>query len=224
MSEANIRFSLLPNSLSDTKFVDSSVNQTSISEETEVYSTNDRQTEIPRHRGPMTWEDRLREIGREFAEIRTAQGISVYQLHAQTLVPLHTIQALEKGDFKRLPEKIYVQGFVRRIGDYLGFDGAKLADSLPPDEAIAPVSQRNHFWTFQGFYFTRFHLYLSYIALLIAAVSALSAISNPSPQESSAQKFINPVTDAETPASEPSGAKKSGTETSGAEKPSTIKK
>lgn len=217
MSPANIRFSLLPNALSDQTLVDSSLNQTSIIQETEVYSTNDSKTDktdISHHREPMTWEDRLREIGQEFAEIRTAQGISLYQIHAQTLVPLHTIQALETGDFQRLPEKIFVQGFVRRIGDYLGFDGAKLAESLPSDEAIASVSQPKHFWILQGFYFTRVHLYLSYIALLIAAVSALSWIVNPSPQESSAQKFINPVTDAEIP----------GTETLGGEKPSTIKK
>lgn len=213
MSPANIRFSLLSNALSDQTLVDSSVNQTSIIQETEVYSTNDSKTEIPHHREPMTWEDRLREIGQEFAEIRTAQGISLYQIHAQTLVPLHTIQALETGDFQRLPEKIFVQGFVRRIGDYLGFDGAKLAESLPSDEAIASVPQTKPFWILQGFYFTRVHLYLSYIALLIAAVSALSWIVNPSPQESSAQKFINPVTDAVP-----------GTETLGVEKPSTIKK
>jgi cytoskeletal protein RodZ len=209
MSEANIRFPLLSNPLAGKTLVDSSVNQPTATEETEVYSTRDRQAEIPLNRGSLTWEDRLREITQEFKEIRTAQGISIYQIHAQTLVPLHTIQALETGNFQRLPEKIYVQGFVRRIGDYLGFDGAKLADSLPGEDPVNSLPQRKPFWTFSGLYFTRFHLYLGYIALLMAAVSALGAITNPSAPQSSTEKLINPITDAET---------------SGSQTPSTIKK
>ena len=209
MSEANIRFPLLSNPLAGKTLVDSSVNQTTITEETEVYSTNDRPVEIPLNRGSMTWEDRLREITQEFTEIRTAQGISVYQIHAQTLVPLHIIQALEAGNFQRLPERIYVQGFVRRIGDYLGFDGAKLADSLPGEDPVNSLPQRKPFWTFSGLYFTRFHLYLGYVALLMAAVSALGAIANPSAPQSSTENSINPIVDAET---------------SGSQTPSTIKK
>jgi cytoskeleton protein RodZ len=209
MSEANMRFALLSNPLAGKTLVDSSVNQPTITEETEVYSTSDRLREIPLNRGSMTWEDRLREITQEFTEIRTAQGISVYQIHAQTLVPLQTIQALEAGNFQRLPEKIYVQGFVRRIGDYLGFDGAKLADSLPGEDPVNSLPQRKPFWTFNGLYFTRFHLYLGYVALLMAAVSALSAIANPSAPQSSTENSINPIVDAET---------------SGSKTPSTIKK
>ncbi len=198
MSEANIRFALLSNPLAGKTLVDSSVNQPTTTEETEVYSTSDRQGEIPLNRGSITWEDRLREITQEFTEIRTAQGISVYQIHAQTLVPLQTIQALEAGNFQRLPERIYVQGFVRRIGDYLGFDGAKLADSLPGEDPVKSLPQRKPFWTFSGLYFTRFHLYLGYVALLMAAVSALSAIANPSAPQSSTENLINPIVDAET--------------------------
>jgi cytoskeletal protein RodZ len=209
MSEANIRFALLSNPLADKTLVDSSVNQPTTTEETEVYSTNDRPVEIILNRGSLTWEDRLREITQEFKEIRTAQGISIYQIHAQTLVPLHTIQALETGNFQRLPEKIYVQGFVRRIGDYLGFDGAKLADSLPGEDPVKSLPQSKPFWTFSGLYFTRFHLYLGYVALLMAAVSALGAIANPSAPQSSTEKSIDPIVDAET---------------SGPQIPSTIKK
>jgi cytoskeletal protein RodZ len=209
MSEANIRFALLSNPLAGKTLVDSSVNQPTTTEETEVYSTNDRPVEIPLKRGSMTWEDRLREITQEFTEIRTAQGISIYQVHAQTLVPLHIIQALEAGNFQRLPERIYVQGFVRRIGDYLGFDGAKLADSLPGEDPVNSLPQRKPFWTFSGLYFTRFHLYLGYVALLMAAVSALGAIANPSAPQSSTENSINPIVDAET---------------SGPQTPSTIKK
>ncbi len=212
MSEANMRFALLSNPLTDKTLVDSSVNQPTTTEETEVYSTNDHQVEpveIPLNRGAITWEDRLREITQEFKEIRTAQGISIYQIHAQTLVPLQAIQALEAGNFQRLPEKIYVQGFVRRIGDYLGFDGAKLADSLPGEDPVKSLPQSKPFWTFSGLYFTRFHLYVGYVALLMAAVSALGAIVSPSARQFSTENSRNPIIDAET---------------SGPQTPSTIKK
>jgi hypothetical protein len=98
---------------------------------------------------------------------------------------------------------------VRRIGDYLGFDGAKLADSLPGEDPVKSLPQRKPFWTFNGLYFTRFHLYLGYVALLMAAVSALGAIANPSAPQSSTENLINPIVDAET---------------SGPKTPSTIKK
>lgn len=198
MSEANIGFSLTANKLTDKTYVDSSVHQSSITQETETHSTNDRETEISVNTAPMTWEDAVSQLGREFAAIRQAQRMSIYQLHAQTLVPLHIIQALESGDLNRLPEKIYVRGLIRRMGDFLGLDGSQLVASLPLDESSNSFSANRLSSNSNQFYLSRFHLYLGYIALLIAAVSSLSWISNQTPQQSSADRDSNPVIEAET--------------------------
>lgn len=198
MSEANIGFTLAPNNLTDTKYVDSSVSQPRRCEETDADYSRDPQNEIPRTTTPITWEDALRQLGREFAEIRQAQGISVYQLHAQTLVPLHILKELESGDLTRFPAKIYVKGFIHRIGDALGLDGVKLAASLPADNSPNASSEVKRVRYFRQFYLNRFHLYLGYIALLIAAVSCLSWISNPTSEESSAERTTDTVLESET--------------------------
>jgi len=198
MSEANIGCTLEASELRDTTYVDSSLNQNNLSEETEVDSPSAAQTEIhQRETISSTWEDALRQLGQEFALIRQSQGMSVYQLHAQTLVSLQMIQALESGDFRRLPEQIYVLGFVRRIGDALGLDGAQVAASLPVEKPNS-LSKGKQSSKFNPFYLTRFHLYLGYIALLIAAVSGLSSISNSTSQQPSADRYTNPMVQSET--------------------------
>jgi cytoskeletal protein RodZ len=62
----------------------------------------------------------VRQLGEELLRVRQDRGISLYQLHLQTLVPLHHLKALETGQTDKLPEDIYVRGFVRRLGDALG--------------------------------------------------------------------------------------------------------
>lgn len=198
MSEANIGLTLASNSLKDTSYVDSSVSQTSITSISEADSSSHPETGIPQTTAPLTWSAGLRQLGREFAEIRQAQGMSVYQLHAQTLVPLHILTALESGDLTRLPEKIYVQGMIRRMGDALGLDGAKLAASLPIEDSMNSFPEARRVSKFNLFYLTRFHLYLGYIALLVAAISALSGLDHKTPQDASADRVTDPVMETET--------------------------
>ena len=198
MSEANIGFSLATNKLTDKTYVDSAVHQSSITQGTEALSTNNHETEFTANTAPMSWEDAVSQLGREFAAIRQAQRMSIYQIHAQTLVPLHLIQALESGNVKRLPEKIYVQGLIRRIGDFLGLDGSQLVASLPLDESSNSFSENRESSKSKQVYLSRFHLYLGYIALLIAAVGSLSWISNQTPQQFTEERDTIPVIEAES--------------------------
>lgn len=212
MSEANIGFSLGANKLTDKTYVDSPECQSSITQETEA--VNGSEMENPVNTAPMTWEDAVSQLGREFATIRQAQRMSIYQIHAQTLVPLHIIQALESGDLKRLPEKIYVQGLIHRLGDFLGLDGSQLVASLPLDESSNSLSTNRPSSKSNQFYLSRFHLYLGYVVLLIAAVSSLSSISNQSPQKSTEDKQSNPAIEAETSSLQKPSAPKTNNERS----------
>lgn len=206
MSETNMGFTLSANHLRETNYVDSSVSHTILAEKEEAAGDDihsETEPNVPQPSSvqtttPKTWEESVRQLGREFAQIRQAQGRSLYQLHAETLVPLHILTALESGDLTRLPEKIYVQGFIRRIGDGLGLDGSKLADSLPVDRSWASVPAVRTTSIFQRIYFSRVHLYVGYIALLIAAVSGLSWISNENAREPSPESLTNRVTESET--------------------------
>jgi hypothetical protein len=88
---------------------------------------------------PNCWSDYLLEVGEQFREVRTSLGISLRELHYQTLVPIAHIEALETGAVEQLPTAVYVRGFVRKIGKALGLDGDGLAESLPQQDYLKTV-------------------------------------------------------------------------------------
>lgn len=121
---------------------------------------------------PVTndWQEFLLKIGQQFRDARTSRGMSQYQLHYQTLVPIAHIQALETGQIDALPTAVYVRGFIRKIGQALGLDGDRLVDSMPEvdplptmlgSRCLLPKSSPSQILL------TRMHLYMGYFALLL---------------------------------------------------------
>lgn len=121
---------------------------------------------------PVTndWQEFLLKIGQQFRDVRISLGMSQYQLHYQTLVPIAHIQALEAGQIEALPTAVYVRGFVRKIGTALGLDGDRLVDSMPEADparvilgsgCLLPKSSPS------PILLTRMHLYMGYFALLL---------------------------------------------------------
>ncbi|MGQ4648686.1 helix-turn-helix domain-containing protein [Lyngbya aestuarii] len=131
----------------------------------------------------------LRQIGQELQQARLSQSLSVKQLHSQTLVPAHHIEALETGNIDLLPEDVYVRGFIRRIGNALGLNGVALAASLPEAELFKKVTPSWYQETSRpGFQLSSIplnsvHLYLGYTALIAGAIGGLSWMSNQSVSE-----------------------------------------
>jgi cytoskeleton protein RodZ len=120
----------------------------------------------------------LRLVGRELLEARLARSLTIEQLHNQTLVPPHQIEALESGRVEQLPEDVYVRGFIRRMAHALGLDGAALIASIPePDLSKAVVPSWYNSITVPGFQLNSVHLYLGYTALIAGAVGGLSLMS-----------------------------------------------
>ena len=144
-------------------------------------------------RRKKTWARVVREIGREIQEVRQERSLSLYQLHLQTLVPSYHLEALENGWLDRLPEDIYIRGFIRRIGDVLGLDGARMAASLPVlepinsvlppwarEESRSPISN-------SGISIPPIYLYLGYATLLAGAVGTVGWLSERSQPEALVQ-------------------------------------
>jgi hypothetical protein len=122
--------------------------------------------------------DLLRQIGEELRQARHARSLSVLQLHNQTLVPLHHIEALEDGHLEQLPEDVYIRGFIRRLGYALGLNGVAMAASLPePDPVKSVVPSWYNSTAVPGFQLSSVHLYLGYTALIAGAVGGLSLMS-----------------------------------------------
>ena len=125
-------------------------------------------------------EECLRELGRELRKGRQIRSLSLQQLHSQTLVPLHHIEAIENGEIEKLPQDIYVRGFIRRLGDALGLDGSAMANALPKPAAnpipsmYLSVSDSE---SAQSFQMRPVHLYIGYTALMAGAVGGLGWLS-----------------------------------------------
>lgn len=161
-------------------------------------------------------DESLRRVGEEIRQARQARSLSLHQLHSLTLVPLYQLDALESGRIERLPEDVYVRGFVRRIGDALGIGGDRLAASIPaPDPVKAVLPTWYHPEPESGLYLRPMHLYVGYAALMAGAVGGLTWISQQNAQQAAtnntqvfpSQAAVTPTTREAIPTSKP-GVKK----------------
>lgn len=129
-------------------------------------------------------QDCLRQIGEQIRKAREARSISITELHRQTLVPIHQLQALEAGHGAHLPEDIYLRGFIKRIGNALKLDNESLLASLPkpdPVQAVLPTwyHPQQKATGVRGLAVQPVHLYLGYAALMAGGLVWLSHQSAP---------------------------------------------
>ena len=149
------------------------------------------------------WGEVLRQIGREIRKVRQERSLSLAQLHMQTLVPYYHLEALENGCIEKLPEDIYIRGFIRRIGDALGLDGARMAASLPVLEPIKSVlppwaREESRSQSLSGISIHPIHLYLGYATLVAGAVGTLGWLS----ERSQPEAFVQPEPVVSSPTSD----------------------
>ncbi len=123
----------------------------------------------------------LRAIGQEIKQHRTTQAITLEKLHHLTLVPMYHLKALEAGQIDKLPEVVYLRGFIQRIADALGVDSDRWLANLPSSETPEaflptwqPIRQND-----ASIHVSPFHLYLGYAALMTSAVGGLVWTAQP---------------------------------------------
>ena len=80
-------------------------------------------------------------IGNLLASERKKKGLEIVDVEHTTGIRAAYLQALEEGRYSVLPGDVYVKGFIRNYGNYLGLDGAHLVqlynDSLHNETATA---------------------------------------------------------------------------------------
>lgn len=117
--------------------------------------------------------ERLMQIGAYLRHIREEQGFSQEEVAARTLIQARLLKAIEEGKLHQLPEPVYVQGFIRRYADALGLDGSEFAEAFPAEKSLhLDVSWKDS----PAAQLRPLHLYIAYIALIVASVSLLSYI------------------------------------------------
>jgi cytoskeleton protein RodZ len=84
--------------------------------------------------------------GRQLAEAREAQGLSVEYVSGQLRLSLHILQALERDDYAQLPPAAFVSGYVRSYARLLGLPEQDLVDryaamQTPPPAQVGAVAR-----------------------------------------------------------------------------------
>ena len=140
-----------------------------------------RKKEIKKYR-----KKNLLHIGIKIKKSRLSKSITIRQLSLKTAIVLSHIEAIENGWYEKLPEDIYLQGSIRRLGYAVGLDGDALAQefvNLPltslPEPDIYEISNPRITNQLPKFYFTSTHLFFGYLTLIAGAIGMLSSIKNP---------------------------------------------
>lgn len=80
----------------------------------------------------------LKEIGAYLQQKRQSLSMSIEEVAAETLIRAGILKAIEEGRLDKLPEPIFLRGFIRRYGDALHLDGDALAKTFSTDILPAP--------------------------------------------------------------------------------------
>lgn len=146
--------------------------------------------------------ERLMQIGAYLRHVREEEVLSLEEVSARTLIQPRLLKAIEEGKLHQLPEPVYVQGFIRRYAEALGLEGAEFAEAFPAERSLQ-IAQSS--WKDSPAAQLRpLHLYIAYVALIMASVSLLSFIVGRSaPSETTGQPTVNSTSQAIAPPSEP---------------------
>lgn len=77
----------------------------------------------------------MEEIGRRLKAARLAKGITLEEVEEETRIRKKYLEALETGRTVLIPGEVYVKGFLRSYGNFLGLDGDALVEEYKARKA-----------------------------------------------------------------------------------------
>jgi cytoskeletal protein RodZ len=138
--------------------------------------------------------ERLCEIGAYLRQVRERYDLSLDEVAARTMIQARLLRAIEEGRLEKLPEPVYIQGFIKLYADALELNGNEFADAFPTERQMRVAQPATSSWKDSPAAQLRpLHLYLAYIALIMASVSLLSHLvsrSSPEPTISSLNRSL----------------------------------
>ncbi|MEW5908423.1 MAG: RodZ domain-containing protein [Thermodesulfobacteriota bacterium] len=118
-------------------------------------------------------------FGKYLQAAREAKGIRLEDVSDETKISIYKLIQLENEDFKRLPEEVYVRGFIRAYAKAIGIDAGEpirlyasaiRKDEKPLDPQPDQGKDRKRFW---------FRLGVALAGLFIIVVISVLLISSP---------------------------------------------
>ncbi len=79
---------------------------------------------------PLDVDESLVFSGEVLRELREKAGVSIRDMAQETKISPGNLRYIENEDFKMLPAKVYVKGFVKEYARYLGLDGKRVAADI----------------------------------------------------------------------------------------------
>ncbi|WP_084555142.1 helix-turn-helix domain-containing protein [[Phormidium ambiguum] IAM M-71] len=143
---------------------------------------------------------KLAEMGEYLRHLREEQALSLDDVASLTKVPARMLNAIEEGRLEPLPEPVYTKGFIKRYADALGLNGSEFASVFPTAQVSS--AKRPLWGELPAAQLKPIHLYLFYLALIIAAVTGLSQMV-----DRSAQQALLPGTEKPTTTKKPEPSK-----------------
>ena len=70
----------------------------------------------------------MNNIGEYLKNTRIAKNFSIEDVAEATGIRAQYLDALEKGDYTKIPGDVFIKGFIRNYGNYLGVNGNELVD------------------------------------------------------------------------------------------------
>jgi len=64
----------------------------------------------------------------DLAQIRSNRGISLQEIARSTKITLRYLEAIERGEFEKLPGGVYAMNYVRQYARVVDFDEGMLAE------------------------------------------------------------------------------------------------
>ncbi|TVR10184.1 MAG: helix-turn-helix domain-containing protein [Phormidium sp. GEM2.Bin31] len=125
---------------------------------------------------PQMQAQTLMTMGAQLRELRQERSLEIETIARQTLIPARLLRAIEDGDLTKLPEPVYIQGFLRRFADQVGLDGPTYARDFPVGYESKASKSALHYSPISQL--RPFHLYILYIFLVVFSVRGLSESVN----------------------------------------------
>jgi cytoskeletal protein RodZ len=122
-------------------------------------------------------------IGEQLRTAREERGIPLREISDETRISIRYLEAIESGDFKRLPGGIFNRSFVRAYARCVGYDEKKAVEAYArslqdsgegPDEVVTTPLQSKVYTDVPA---TRSPILTVLLAIIILAVLTLGALA-----------------------------------------------
>lgn len=85
-------------------------------------------------------------LGHALLRARKERGFSLEEAERAAKIRKDFLARLEQEDYDGLPEPVYVRGFLKAYGDFLGLDGVTLATQLEPQKERRSHTRWERLW------------------------------------------------------------------------------